>query len=36
MEDLIGTDILQSPLSMNRIESVKQQAVALDGSLFVV
>jgi len=36
MEDLIGADILQQFLRMNRIESVKQEGVTLDGSRFMV
>ena len=36
MEDLIGADVLQEFLRMNRIEPVKQESVAINGPLFMV
>jgi hypothetical protein len=36
MEDLIGADVTQQFLSMNRIEPVKQKGVTFDGPLFMI
>ena len=36
IKNLIGADVLQGSLCVNRIEPVEQEGVALDGSPFMI